>query len=211
MNYSEWWKTDCQETLYICEKGMEKHIFEALYKEYFPLVFRRCFEILKNNEDAENAANTVFEKLYKKDDVITYPKSYLYRVATNIGLKQIKKRRREIAFMYAEATNVSISRLKEKGEREIKQLLSENKLGNNEGKNTYLEDKGYEQIEAEIIVDAVLKEADETTRVIYVLFYRDDMTYKAIGEIVGLSISAVEKRIKKLKRNIKQKIYEDRK
>jgi len=185
---------------------MEKHIFNALYKEYFPLVFRRCLELLRNNEDAENAANTVFEKLFSKQDEIYYPSSYLYRMSTNMGLKQIKKRKMEAAFIYTEATNTSINRLKEKGEGEIRQLLRNEKLMNI---NKYFEDKSYEQIEAEMIVEAVLKEEDEITRVIYVLLYHDDMTYKDIGKIVGLSISTVEKRIRKLEKNIKQKIYED--
>ena len=187
---------------------MEKHIFEALYKEYFPLVLRRCLQLLRNYEDAENAANTVFEKLFKTDNEIYYPKSYLYRMATNMGLKQIKKRKLEAALVYTEATNISISRLKEKGEGEIRQLLREEKT-TSINKNS--EDTSYEQIEAEIIVDAVLKEEDEVTRVIYILFYHDDMTYEDIGKAVSLSKSTVGNKIKKLEKKIKHKISEDKK
>jgi len=123
-----------------------------------------------------------------------------------MGLKEIKKKRKRAAFIYTEATNISIKRLKEKGEGEIRQLLRNEKLINKD-----FEDKSFEQIEAEMIVEAVLKEEDEITRVIYVLYYRDVMTYKEIGEITGLSKSAVEKRIRKLEKNIKQKIYGDKK
>jgi len=196
--------------LYICEKIMEKHIFEALYKNYFPLVFRRCMELLRNNEDAENAANTVFEKLFKKKDIIHFPRSYLYRMATNMGLKQKEQRRKEAAYIYTEATNTSINRLKEKGEGEIRQLLKEKKQDTYDTKMNFV-DKSYEYIEAEIIVNAVLKEEDKITRVIYLLFYHDDMTYKDIGKIIGLSKSAIEKRIRKLEKIIKYKIYGDKK
>jgi len=161
--------------------------------------------LLRNKEDAENAANTVFEKLLKKEDDIYFPSSYLYRMATNMGLKQINERRKEAAFVYAEATNISINRLKEKGEVDIKQLLIKEKATNN------YKDNNFEQIEAEMIVAAVLKEEDEITRMIYVLFYHDDMTYKDIGGMVGLSKSAVEKRIRKLEKNIKQKIFKENK
>jgi len=184
---------------------MEKHIFEALYKEYFSLVFRQCLRFLRNYEDAENAANTVFENLYKRDDVIFFPKSYLRRMAANTGLKEIKKNKREAAYVYAEATNISISRLKEKGEVEIKQLLRNKMIQ----ANTYLNeifDDSYDQIEAEMVIEAVLKEEDAMTKVIYSLCYHDDMTYNEIGEVIGISKSAVEKRIRKLEKKIKQKI-----
>jgi len=164
-------------------------------------------ELLRNNEEAENTANSVFEKLFKKEDEIFYPNSYLYRMATNMGLKQIKKIKKEAAIIYTEATNICINRLKEKGGGEIKQLLKNVKLMNNKD----FEDKSYEQIEAEMIVDVVLKEEDEITKVIYVLLYHDGMTYKDIGEVIGFSKSAVEKRIRKLERIIKEKIFEDKK
>jgi len=185
---------------------MEKHIFEALYNEYHSLVFRRCLRLLRNYEEAENAANTVFEKIWRKEDEIYFPSSYLYRMATNMGLKQIKKTRMEAALIYTEATNISINRLKEKGEGEIKQLLRNEKILNKDFK-----DKSYEQIEAEMIIDTVLKEEDKITRVIYILFYHDGMTYKQIGEVIGFSKSAVEKRIRKLEKNVKKKILEDKK
>jgi len=187
---------------------MEKRIFEALYKEYFPLVFRRCLEMLRNNEDAENAANTVFENLYKNESDISCPSGYLYRMATNMGLKQIRKRKKEAAFIYTEATNISVRLLKEKGEAEIRQLLKCEKIINLSKK---YEDKSYEQIEAEMIVDAVLKEEDEITRVIYIMRYHDNMTYRDIGETAGLGKSAVEKRIRKLEKKIKQRISGDKK
>ena len=183
---------------------MEKHTFEALYKEYFPLVFRRCFQLLRNREEAENASNTVFEKLFGTKEAIEYPKSYLYRMATNMGIKQIKHRRKEIHLLYAKATNISLNRVKEKGEVEIWEIIKRDK---NLEVNIF--DWQFDQIEADLTIKAVLKEEDEVTRDIFFMRYYDDMPFEQIGDIVGLGKSAVEKRLNKLRKTLKQNISKD--
>jgi DNA-directed RNA polymerase specialized sigma24 family protein len=67
-------------------------------------------------------------------------------------------------------------------------------------------DKGYDQVEAQIIVKSILDEQDETTRKIYFYKYHDDLTLEQIGEFVGLKKSAVHKRIKALEKQVKLKM-----
>jgi RNA polymerase sigma-70 factor (ECF subfamily) len=189
---------------------MEKRKFETWYNEYFPTVYRRCLELLRNHEEAENAANTVFEKILKTDKPIEYPKSYLYKMATNMGINLIKKRRKEILLIYAKATNISLNCIKEKEEGEIKELLLKN--ANLNDRNYHEKnDESYEQIEAEIFINAILKEDDEITRDIYFYRYHDHMTLEQIWEIVGLSKSAVENRLKKIVNKLRQYIEKESK
>ena len=67
-------------------------------------------------------------------------------------------------------------------------------------------DNGYDQVESEIIVKAILDEQDETTRRIYFYKYHDDMILEQIGEAVGLKKSAVQKRIKNLEEQVRLKM-----
>jgi RNA polymerase sigma factor (sigma-70 family) len=58
-------------------------------------------------------------------------------------------------------------------------------------------------------VEAVLKEAEKKDRDIFYYYYRDEMTLKEIGEIVGLSTAAVYKRHVKLENKIRLKLGKD--
>jgi len=188
---------------------MENNIIEALYKEYFPMVYRRCRQLLKNHEEAENAANDVFEKLLSVDGTIDFPKSYLYTMATNRGLNRLKKRKRGAQLLYIEATKVSINHVREKGAGEIWEHLYTNaKKQANDPENKYNE-RSFEQIDVKLSVEAVLKEEDEKTRLICFMHYYDDMTLEEIGEAVGLSKSAVHKRLMNINNQFRLKLNKE--
>jgi len=168
------------------------------YREYYSMVFERCLVVLGNREDAQDAAHDVFAKIQElksKDRFsTTYPKTYLSTAARNMGINKKKRARNELNKIYDIATNGSINWFINKGEQ---------------GQEVWeigVMDKGYDQVEAKIIVQAILKEQDETTRKIYFYKYRDDMTLEQISEVVGLSKSAVQKRINKLEKQVRVKI-----
>ena len=160
-----------------------------LYMEYYSLVFNRCLYILGNREDAQDAAHNVFEKIQELKSKgrlkIPYPKTYLSAAARNMGINKKKRARRELNEIYDMATGGSLNLFRDKGEQE------------REVWETGIADNGCDQVEAEIIVKAILDEQDETSRKIYFYKYHDEMTLEQIGEVVGLKKSAVQKRIKK--------------
>jgi len=171
-------------------ENQQPHLSIGMYEEHYPMVYRRCLAILGNAEDAEDAAHDVFARIQKRKAKglfsVTYPKTYLSRMATNMGIDK-KKERRDFITTYDIATTESLNGLKDNWEPSIM-------------------DNGYEQVEAEIIVQAILDEQDEITRKIYFYKYRDDMTLEQIAEVVGLRKSAVHKRIKKLEGVVKAKM-----
>jgi len=174
--------------------------FKLFYNEYFPLVKRRCFSVLRNEEDAKDITNDVFWKVHKlkaEGKIIDYPKTYLSRMAENMSKNKIKKdkrERKELIELYDMAINESYNRLKNIGEKEQKEW------------ETSIIDNGYEQVEAEIIIKTILDEQDKITSKIYFYYYHDSMSYKEIGKIIGLSISAVQKRIKNFEKKVKEAI-----
>jgi RNA polymerase sigma-70 factor, ECF subfamily len=168
------------------------------YQEYYPLVYRRCFAVLHNKEDAEDMAHNVFTKLHKLKSAgklnikKTDPKPYLNRMATNMSINELnksEKTRKNLINIYHITTDEILNRILGKEEQGV---LEEGIIINGHKKN-----------KAEIIVKAILKEQDETTRKIYFYYYHDDMTLEQTGELVGLRKSAVQKRIKKLEKQIK--------
>lgn len=76
--------------------GMSETV-AALYKEYGPAVYRRCYGLLRDREAAQDATQEVFRKLLRderrlagRDDVLPW----IWRVATNHCLNQRRNARR---------------------------------------------------------------------------------------------------------------------
>ena len=177
------------------------------------MVYRRCLELLRNHEDAENAVNSVFERLLKKERAIEFPKNYLRRMATNMSFDELEKRKKEIHILYAKATNISLNRIKEKKERETWNLFRTNQTQISDVKKEFVFDEKFEffeQIDPKTIIESALNEADEMTRDIFVMRYHDNMTFEQIGKVVGRGKSAVEKRMKKFGGKVKRKFNKDK-
>ena len=167
------------------------------YIKHYSIVYGRCLAILRNKEDAKDLAHDVFRKVQelKLEGQFNInnpnPIPYLYKMAENMNKNKKKRARRELIELYKMANDGSLIWTKDKGELE------------HEICEAGIIDNGYEEVEAEIIVKAVLEEQDETTRKIYLYYYLYDMTLNKIGEAVGLKKSAVHKRIKNLEKQVK--------
>ena len=192
---------------------------EALYAHY-ALVYRRCRDILRSEEDARDAAHDVFERLLRLDAdgrlVIRSeegPKALLSAMAATTSLDEIRRKRKDALKLYGAATNASLSRLKDLSGGEVWDLLRTHDFGEGacspctHGEHARGE---YEQIEANLLVQGLLREEDEKTRAIIYMRYYDGMTYEEIGEVVGLKKSAVESRQKKFEERARVKLGKDK-
>ena len=145
----------------------------AWYEKYGPMVIRRCRSILGNGDDALDAAHDVFVNLLGAQPRLhgRFPSSLLYTMATNICLNKIRKRKRE-----------TLKDFSGEGENQL-----------------FSADMGFDQVEAELLLEAILKDESETNRTIYYLYHADGLTLKEIGEAVGLSVAGVHKRLEAFK------------
>ncbi len=166
------------------------------YLQYYSTIRKRCRDLLGNDEDAEDIAHDVFKKIQELESDgrlnMREPGAYLYMMATNMSRNKKKRARRELKKIHNIATSLSWSKVNGEQECETWEIC--------------ITDKGYDLVEAKIIVQAILDEQDEVTRNIYIYKYIDDMTLNEIGEVVGLRKSAVQKRIKKLEEQLRVKI-----
>lgn len=66
---------------------------EKTVKTYSGMIFRLCFTMLRNNQDAEDAVSEVFLKYISASKIFTseeHKKAWLLRVATNVCKNMIK-------------------------------------------------------------------------------------------------------------------------
>ena len=143
----------------------------AWYEKYGPMVIRRCRKILGNGDDALDAVHDVFVNLIQNAPRLhgQFPSSLLYTMATNICLNRIRKRKWE------------------------------SPKDDTEAGLYFCFDEGFDQVEAEILLEAILKDESEMNRAICFMYHADGMTLKEIGEAVGLSVAGVHKRLEAFK------------
>ena len=144
---------------------------EECYNKYAPMVYRRCSSLLKNEDEALDAAQDVFVNLLRHQTKLhgQFLSSLLYTIATNVCLNRLRQRKRQS--MYEPQAS---------------------QPNTNEG---YDFDPQFEAVEKHILVEDILRNESESTRAICFMYHSDEMTLREIGETVGLSISGVRKRI----------------
>ena len=193
------------------------------FNRYFPLVYRRCLDILHNPDDAEDTAHDVFERLLRlkvEGRLEIRPEGLaglLSTMAKNTSRNHFRKRRREACRFYAIAVNVSLNRVrdsvkeKDMGAGEIlDRLITRDTSSLSDWKHIIAH--GYsEQVEGKLLAEVLLDETDEKTRDICFMRYYYRMTLKDIGEAVGLSKAAVEKRLRKFENQARMKLEKDEK
>ena len=156
---------------------------EAWYREYGPMVLRRCRFILKDEDRALDAMQEVFVRLLRNSDRLkdTYPSSLLYRMATNVCLNMIRSEKRR----------------PETGNEQILQLLAH-------------VDGSEDRVAMRDLLDRIFSREPASTREMAVMHYVDGMTYHEVAAEIGLSVSGVRKRLRVLKEKVQQmEVLED--
>lgn len=144
---------------------------ESLYRRYGPMVLRRCRKLLGDPEAAEDAMHDVFVQLCRKDDTIEDRglSSLLYRIATNVCLNKKRSARRKPS----EPASEILDRIAEV-------------------------DDATARTHARSLLDRVLGREPESSATIAVLHLHDGLTLQQTAQMVGMSVSGVRKRLRKL-------------
>ena len=176
----EWCKISNQEC-YINKEFMTIDV-EAWYERYGPMVTRRCRALLRNNEEAMDAVQDVFVNLLRAESRLrgAFPSSLLYTMATNVCLNRLRGRKREAPQDLAGA-----------------------------GEELPFISGDYGQVDAEMLVQAILEDESVENRAICFMYHADGMSLREIGEAVGLSVSGVRKRITAFGKRARLRLGED--
>lgn len=145
---------------------------EQAYAQYGPMVLRRCRRLLKDEELAVDAMQDCFVRLLGSAGRLSDDglSSLLWRIATNVCLNRLRGQRRHPETR-SEALLQSIA--------------------------------GWDETEARTLGGRVLARVfasePDSTRTIAVLHLVDGMTLEEVAREVGLSVSGVRKRLRKVR------------
>jgi RNA polymerase sigma-70 factor, ECF subfamily len=154
---------------------------EAMYRRYGPMVLRRCRQILGDPQQANDAMQDVFVQIVRRKEQLDdrASSSLLYRTATNVCLNRLRSQRRRPS----EPATETIAQLAAAGE-EV--------------------DRG----EARALLRRLFGGEPESTATIAMLHLHDGLTLEETAAEVGMSVSGVRKRLRKLKATLGELAFE---
>jgi RNA polymerase sigma-70 factor (ECF subfamily) len=144
---------------------------EQLYTRYGPMVLRRCRGLLRSEAEAVDAMHDVFVTLLRNKDRLdpTASASLLYRVATNVCLNRIRSR----------------TRRREEPEDDLLWRIA-------------AASSGERAFEARALLDRLFSREPASSGTIAILHLHDGLTLEQVASEVGMSVSGVRKRLRRL-------------
>lgn len=160
----------------------DENAFSTLFKDYYKRLYVFAARFVKDPESAENIVQDVFVKLWinKKEINITRSiKAYLYTTVKNQSLNYLEQNRRLISI--DDSLNLPEPEIDSPEENIIKN----------------------ENFKA--IHDAI-EELPVKCRRIYLMKKYDDLSYKEISEVLGISINTVKTQMKRALKSLSEKL-----
>lgn len=159
---------------------MRETLYNQIIQDHYPRVFRLCYRYFGNGDDAEDATQEVFLKVWLNKDKFRGESNigtWIYRITVNVCLTFFRNRQ-----------------IKEKGTEYLSQYYYPDGdiLGYSEGES------GYEKIQ---FLEKFLCGCPAIDRTLINL-YLENMDSRHIAEITGLSESNTRIRIHRIKKRI---------
>lgn len=154
-----------------------------LYTRYGPMVLRRCRNMLRSEAEAVDAMQDVFVELLRRKETLDAASgsSLLYRVATNVCLNRIRSRTR-------------------RREDPSPDLLDRIAAAS-----------ATEKSDARALLDRLFAREPDKSGTIAVLHLYDGLTLEETAREVGMSVSGVRKRLRKLEESLRELTLEPEK
>lgn len=173
----------------------DEDAFNEIANRYGEKVFRLALRITHSTHIADEVLQEVFLTLVEKLDSFREESTFstwLYRVATNASLIQIRNEKRD-------GRNIS---LEEYVPYDEKGML----LGISLKDWSHTPDEVLVEKEGLEVIDRAINELPEKYRIIFHLRDVEGLTNKEVGDILGLSISAVKSRIHRARLYLRDKL-----
>jgi len=168
--------------------------FKDLVEQHQDLVVNTCYGFLRNRDDADDMAQDVFVEVYKAVHAFREEaklSTWLYRIAVNKCLNQIKKNKRR---RWIKSLQAAFG-----GEEEEQEIVDESSAN---------PQSDLEQQERAKILHQAIEALAENQRIAFTLSKFDELSYREIAEVMGTTIPAVESLLNRAKKNLQKKLYD---
>ncbi len=168
--------------------------FELLISPYTKQLLNYNFRLLNNREDAEDALQNTYIKVY--NSIKTFQgnssfKTWLYKIATNVCLDQLRKEKN--------TTNVSLSQTTPDGEYEI-QIADD----------TYSPELAAKKKAALDALNSAMEKLEDDQKIAVSLRDIHGLSYDEIAQATETTIGTVKSRINRARSNLRKFLEKDR-
>ena len=167
---------------------------EALFERFHGKIYGLAMSILKNESDAEEAAQDVFLTVFRKADTFQGNSalySWIYRICVNACLMRLRGKRRQDTVSIEEFMPVFTEEGKHAGTvddfgKEVERKMLNKELGQVIKKHT--------------------EDLSEKYRVVFVLSDVEGLSNEETAQILGLSVPAVKSRLHRARLFLREKL-----
>jgi RNA polymerase sigma-70 factor (ECF subfamily) len=166
--------------------------FSDLVRHYDRRVFRMAKQITQNDDDAEDVLQETFLKAYTHlDDFQGNSKFYtwLVRIAVNEALMRLRKRRSD--------RTVPLDEPIDTGEDEVVREIAVWDQNPEES---------YSREELANLLDQAIQSLKPAYRTVFILRDIEELSIEETAEVLGLSISAVKRRLRRARLQLREKL-----
>jgi len=160
--------------------------FRQLFEQYQHLVFNICFRMTGNREDAEDAAQDVFLKIFHQIGNFRGEaklSSWIYRLTVNTCLKTARRKKLEYWF--------SLDFFFQEQEEPARENLPDEQI---------------ESSETEILVQRAIQQLPPRQKTALILQRYENLSAEEIARIMETSLSAVEALLHRARENLTEKL-----
>lgn len=164
--------------------------FTNLIEKYQKMVVTTCRNFVSNYADAEDVAQDVFIELYESLPSFRNESklsTWIYRIAVNKSLNFVKKRKRELLF----------SSFSKRGNAHHNPIIE----GSDQSDEADFRIAKQEQLK---ILRQAINKLPENQKIAIILNKYQELSYKEVADIMGVSLSSVESLIFRSKINLQK-------
>ena len=175
------------------EKRLSHRACQKFFEAHKTMVFNVCFRMLGNRQEAEDLTQEVFLRAFrslKRFKAESKISTWLYRIAVNLSLNHQRKKKYARLFSWDFIF-----------EKEKMKAVKESFSASTDDPQADLEKK-----EAELHIQKAINSLPRRQRVGLLLYYYEGLSYAEIARVTRSSVSSVESRLHRAKRNLYEKI-----
>ena len=173
----------------------DRKSFQTLVETYQRMVVNTCLGIVRNQADAEDLAQDVFLEIFRTAEKFRGDakiSTWLYRIATNRSLNQIRNNKRKRFFQSIEDTFT--------GGRNRSSEISENRADQ--------PDQNMADQQRSDLLHGAIDRLPEKQRIAFTLNKYEELPYQQIAEIMEISLASVESLIHRAKKNLQEQLLD---
>lgn len=189
-------KTYNDEKVLVSElKAGNNEAFRFLVDQYHVKVLRTCKGFMRSDDDADDIAQDVFVEVYRSINKFkgnSAISTWIYKIAVNKSLNALRSASRRKMFSFFSDDNT----------RDGEYRIPEREAGDDSHA-----DKGVERQEQSEALDKALAALPEKQRTAFVLHRYDDLPYKEIAEVMGVTLGSVESLLYRARQGLQKSLY----